>query len=454
MNRIFRTIACMLLTAMVCTANEKNGTPQIVVPNKRQIEWAEMEIGVLIHFDMPTYVPGYNWRQFGTHPAPSTFNPTELDTDQWLKAAKDLGAKYAVLVAKHCSGFSLWPTEAHDYSVKHSPWKNGKGDIVRDFVNSCKKYGIKPGIYASTSANGYCWVDNPGKVQKGSPYTQEQYNRIVEKQLTELWSNYGELFEVWFDGGVLPVSQGGADILALLNKYQPDAIAFQGPMEAKNLIRWVGNEEGTAPDPSWATTDATTQESGTIKVEGLHGNPYGKLWCPGEADFTLRHNSSFQGGWFWTKNQDNRIFTLDELMKKYCNSVGRNTNMLLGIVIDDRGLVPDADVQRLKEFGQRIRKEFSTPLASANGSGRQVELVVNSPQPIRYIRIREDISKGERVLKYRVEALQDGNWTTVHEGRSIGNNRIIPAPLPGIETIRLIITEQKDTVYIKELAVF
>ena len=114
-----------------------------------------------------------------------------------------MGAKYAVLVAKHCSGFSLWPTDAHDYSIKQSPWKNGEGDIVADFIASCKKYNIKPGIYASTTANGYLYVDNPGVVQEGGPVTQEEYNQIVTQQLTELWSNYGELFEIWFDGGVL-----------------------------------------------------------------------------------------------------------------------------------------------------------------------------------------------------------------------------------------------------------
>ncbi|MCQ2149688.1 MAG: alpha-L-fucosidase, partial [Bacteroidales bacterium] len=304
------TIAATVCLVSACTHN-------IVVPNDAQKEWADAEIGVMFHFDMQVFNPDYEFRQWGTHPDASTFNPTELDTDQWLEAASKIGAKYAVLVAKHCCGFSLWPTEAHEYSVKNSPWKNGEGDIVRDFVESCKKYGIKPAIYASTSANGYYWVDNPGVVQPGSPYTQEEYNAMVEKQLTELWSNYGDLFEIWFDGGVLSMDMGGADVLSLVKKLQPGAIAFQGPYGHPNLIRWVGNELGTAPYPCWATADATTNAAGDVEISGLYGNPDGIYWCPGEADCTLRHNNTRQGGWMWAPGEDDRLYSVNELMTKY-----------------------------------------------------------------------------------------------------------------------------------------
>ena len=308
-----------------------------VVPTKSQIEWADAEIGVLIHLDMQVFEPGYDFREnWNYHPSLSLFNPKELDTDQWVKAALAAGAKYAVLVAKHCSGFSLWPTKAHDYSVKNTPWRNGEGDIVHDFINSCKKYGLKPGIYASTTANGYLKADNPGRVISGDLQEQERYNQIVKAQLTELWSNYGKLFEIWFDGGVLPPSKGGFDILSLVRKYQPEAIAFQGPYGFKNNIRWVGNEEGLAPYPCWSTADSTTSSSGIIEIKGLHGNPDGKFWCPGEADFPLRWNSSFQGGWFWKEGEDDKIFLVDQLVEKYYKSVGRNANMLIGVVVDNR----------------------------------------------------------------------------------------------------------------------
>ncbi len=211
-----------------------------VLPTKAQLEWADAEIGVLIHFDMPVFKPEYNWRRdMGNHPDASVFNPTQLNTDQWIQSAVAAGAKYAVLVAKHCSGFSLWPTEAHDYNISNSPYKNGEGDIVKEFIESCKKYGVKPGIYASTTANGYLQVDNPGKVLSGDPDDQKRYNAIVQQQLTELWTNYGPLFEIWFDGGVLPPEKGGFDILSMVRKYQPNTIAFQGPFGYENNIRWV-----------------------------------------------------------------------------------------------------------------------------------------------------------------------------------------------------------------------
>lgn len=142
-------IQCIIFAILTFTSPFLDAQEKIIAcPNELQQEWANAEIGVIIHFDMPVFHPDYNWRQFGTHPSPSTFNPSSLDTDQWIHTAKSLGAKYAVLVAKHCSGFSLWPTTAHEYSIKNSPYKNGKGDIVAEFVASCRKYGIKPGIYA------------------------------------------------------------------------------------------------------------------------------------------------------------------------------------------------------------------------------------------------------------------------------------------------------------------
>ena len=353
---------------MSCSLND---TATVVTPNARQLAWADAEIGVLIHFDMPVYRPDYNFRDWGSHPDASVFNPTELDTDQWLETARKLGAKYAVLVAKHCSGFSLWPTEAHDYSVRNSPWKDGKGDIVADFISSCKKYNIKPGIYASTTANGYLYVDNPGVVQEGGPVSQEEYNKIVTRQLTELWSNYGELFEIWFDGGVLAKEQGGADVLSLVRELQPDAIAFQGPYGHPNLVRWVGNEEGVAPYPCWATADSTTNADGTRVISGLNGDPSAPFWCPGESDFTLRWNKSFQGGWFWKEGQDSMMFSVPELLAKYETSVGRNTNMLLGLVVNDKGLIPEADVRQVEMLGKEIVRQYGTPLQKISGTGSE-----------------------------------------------------------------------------------
>jgi alpha-L-fucosidase len=426
-----------------------------VLPTKAQLDWANAEIGVLIHFDMQVFKPDYEWRRdLGKHPDASVFDPKQLDTDQWIKAAKAAGAKYAVLVAKHCSGFSLWPTKAHEYSVKNSPWKNGEGDLVQDFVASCKKYGLKPGIYASTTANGFLRVDNPGKVLSGDPDEQKRYNKIVETQLTELWTNYGPLFEIWFDGGVLPVEKGGFDILSLVKKYQPNAIAFQGPFGYENNIRWVGNEEGVAPYPCWSRADSTTSASGVIEIKGLNGNPNGLFWCPGESDFPLRLNSTFQGGWFWHKNQDNKIRSLEELMDKYCKSVGRNTNMLLGIVIDDRGLVPDADVARLNEMGLKIEKSFSNLNSKTSGTGNELVLELNSSKQPSYVVIQEDITMGERVLKYRILGLSGKEWQLLSEGSSIGHKRIEKIKEGKFSAIKLIIDESNGNPQIKNLACY
>ncbi len=426
-----------------------------VLPTKSQLAWANSEIGVLIHYDINIFEPSYNFRaDWNYHPSLSLFNPKELDTDQWIRAAKAAGAKYAVLVAKHCSGFSLWPTNAHDYSVKNTPWKNGKGDIVRDFVNSCKKYGLKPGIYASTTANGYLKVDNPGKVVSGDPQEQKRYNSIVETQLTELWSNYGNLLEIWFDGGILPPSKGGFDVLSLLKKHQPNAVAFQGPFSFNNNIRWVGNEAGVAPYPCWATADSTTSASGVIEIKGLHGNPDGKFWCPGEADFPLRWNSSFSGGWFWKEGEDNKMFSINELIEKYYKSIGRNANMLIGVVVDNRGLVPDADVERLSEFGEKIKLREKALVGSIKGKGNTLILKLKDVMDINQIQIEEDVARGEHIRSYEIEVLADGNWKKVCEGTSVGHKRIQLFDKIMVSSVRLTIKKYEDKPIIKKFSAY
>lgn len=436
-------------------ASEEGETSKVVLPTARQVEWADAEIGVLIHFDINVFEPGYNWWQaWDYNPDPKIFNPAELNTDQWIKTAKDAGANYAVLVAKHCTGFSLWPTEAHDYSVESSSWRNGEGDIVADFVASCKKYGIKPGIYASAAANGYFKVANPGLVITGDSIAQEAYNKVVETQLTELWSNYGDLFEIWFDGGVLPKSKGGPDIVPILRERQPDAIVFQGPYGTKNLVRWVGNEEGLAAYPCWATADSTTKADGTVVVEGLHGNPDAPIWCPGEADAPLRKNSSWEGGWFWKEGQDDMINSRSEMIHKYYNSVGRNTNLLIGVVVDTRGLVPDADVKALKAFGDEIKRRFDTSLAETHAEGSEVVLKFDAPAKINHVVIMEEITKGERIRKYKVEGMVNGVWELLTQGESVGHKRIQQFEPVEVSSLRLSIPEAIALPKIKKLAAY
>jgi alpha-L-fucosidase len=297
-------------------------------------------------------------------------------------------------------------------------------------------------------------VDNPGLIQPGSPVTQEEYNRIVEQQLTELWSNYGKLFEIWFDGGVLTKQEGGTDVVSLVKNLQPDAIAFQGPYGHPNLVRWVGNEEGVAPYPCWATADSTTNADGTVMVTGLNGDPFAPYWCPGESDFTLRWNRSFQGGWFWTAGEDSMMFTVDELMTKYITSVGRNTNMLLGVVIDDRGLVPEADAERIEAFGEAIKAQYGKPLMQTAGQGLTLTLTLKSPVTVDRMIIQEDISQGERVLEYTVRGKRGDQWTDLASGTNIGHKHVDRFQPVTVQEVTLSVTKSKAAPQIKNFAIF
>ena len=223
---------------------------KLVLPTPEQVEWADCELGVIIHLDLPVFSgENYDFRKHFGDPLPaSIFAPDALDTDQWARAAAGMGAKYAVLVAKHCTGFCLWPTKAHGYSVASSPWKDGQGDVVREFVDACRKYDVLPGLYYSVSCNQYMNVDNPGLMRDRDPEKQRAYNEMALEQLTELWTNYGELFEIWFDGGCLPPEEGGPDVAALLSHLQPNAVVFQGPRGLPSRLRWVGNERGVADE--------------------------------------------------------------------------------------------------------------------------------------------------------------------------------------------------------------
>lgn len=453
-RNLFSAVCCLLF--VVGGPLSVQAQPEhIVCPTKAQRQWAEAEVGVLLHLDMPVFHPEYNHRKWGSHPDPSTFNPTELNTDQWIETAVKLGAKYAVLTAKHGSGFTLWPTKTHPYNISHSPYKGGQGDIVAEFVASCHKYGIKPGIYANMSTNGYLWVDNPGLVQPGSPITQEQYAQIVHDQLTELWTNYGPLFEVWFDGGILSPAQGGADALGLLRKLQPRAIAFQGPADYENLIRWVGNESGAAPDPCWATAECTTNSDGVEVIEGLHGDPHAPHWCPGESDFTLRLQRAFSYGWIWREGEDEMLYSVDQLMHRYETSVGRNTNMLVGLVIDRRGLIPDADVRRATEYGEAIRQRYGSPSAKTRGRGERVRLKLKKPLTLDRLILQEDIARGERVLAWHVEAQRpDGSQVTLCSGTNIGHKRIAKFAPQKVSSLTLVVDSYKARPHIRTFSVF
>ena len=402
------------MTALFCPMLALAQSPAVKLarPTPEQAAWQDLELGVFIHYDMPVFKPGWNHRQYETRPDASIFNPKKLDTDQWMQAAKGMGAKYAVFVAKHGSGFMCWQSDLYPYGMKQSPCKNGQGDIVRDFVNSCRKYDIQPGLYCHMGCNGYLEVDNPGLVNRGKggdAAKQARYAKICEGMLNELWGNYGPLTEIWFDGGVLDPAKGGPDMLSILRKLQPKAIVLQGPAAS---IRWIGNEDGVAPYPCWATVPDVRDYSGP-------GTPDGTKWLPGECDVPVRN-----GIWMWEPNTEGRLFTVDQLMDKYYRSVGRNCNLLLNANPDQDGLIPEPDVKRYKEFGDEIRRRFGKSIAETNGRGELVELDFAKPTGIDHVITMENILEGERVREYVIEGLVGGQWKELCRGTSIGRKKI------------------------------
>jgi alpha-L-fucosidase len=412
-------------------------------PTAQQAQWQDMELGMFFHFDIPVYKPGWNWRSWRDMPTPDMYNPKKLDTDQWMEAAQAMGAKYAVFVAKHCSGFLQWQSDLYPYGVKQSSWRNGKGDVVLDFVESCRKYKIKPGIYASVTANGFLEVDNPGLINRGkggTPAQQAEYVRTCERMLTELWSRYGDLFEIWFDGGALPVEKGGPDLVPIFQKHQPQAIVFQGPAAS---IRWIGNERGVAAYPCWATVPHLKDYHGP-------GDPNGTFWLPGECDVPVRNHD-----WFWKPDSAHKLYSLEQLMDMYYRSVGRNCNLLLNANPNPDGLIPDADFQRYSEFGNEIRKRFDRPLAVTKGKGTTVELKLKIPASINHVSIMEDIRSGERIRSYRVEGLVGSNrWQTLCQGTSVGHKRIQQFESVDVAKVRINVLSSVAEPLISQLAVY
>ncbi len=425
------------------------------LPTQNQIRWADAEIGVIIHLDINIFAPGtFDYARRETLPPLRVFHPSKLNTDQWIASARNAGAAYAVLVAKHGTGFCLWPTRSYDYSVAHTPWRNGSGDIVRDFIASCRKFGLRPGIYYNTNLNTYLGA---GPVGVSGRVSRESYNRTVLDQLTELWTGYGSLSEIWFDGGVIADSCGGIadEVRALIAKHQPGAVLFQGPPRCGNLIRWVGNEDGRAPYPHWSRADVTAAANGTFAIADTHGNPDGIAWCPAEADFPGRKQSAWNGGWLWRANEDSLVFPPSELYDRYYSSVGRNANMLIGMVIDTSGAVPAADSAALAGLGERIRAAFAHPLARTAASGPAAGLTLGAvPVGVNTVVLREAIARGERIRAFEVQALIGGGWVRVCSGTSVGHRFIGRFGEVKTTALRLRVTESQGDPALEEFSAY
>jgi alpha-L-fucosidase len=395
-----------------------------VKPTAQQVAWANAEVGVIIHLDINIYAPeSFDYAKKETLPGTDVFNPGKLNTDQWIRTAKAAGARYALLTVKHGTGFCLWPSKVNPYNVGHTKWRNGRGDILKDFLASCKKYGLKPGLYYNTNSNTYY---EAGRRPFKNDSARITYNRAVLQQLTELWTEYGKLFEIWFDGGITSSSKGGIEneVTQLIDKYQKQAILFQGPDTNPNIIRWIGNEDGIAAYPQWARANTSTASDGLTKIEDLHGDPDGKYWCPGESDFPIRRNNAWNGGWLWRAGQDNYLFTVKELEDKYLKSVGRNTNMLVGMVVDTSGLIPRQDSLVFDSLGKDIKNWFTKPVIEAKEKHGYTIVMLPSHKKVHMVVLRENIAEGEHIRKYVVEAKIRNKWSRIAGGESIGHKRI------------------------------
>jgi alpha-L-fucosidase len=444
-------------------ATAQKANPILPTPNPAQLAWQEAEMGAVFHYDLHVF-DGKKYEQNGeagnrTNPVfdYQIFNPEELDTDQWIKAAKDAGFKFAILTATHETGFALYPSDVNPYSVKALKWKDGKGDILRDFVNSCHKYGIKPGIYLGIRWNSFFGVhdfkvNGEGEFQKNR---QAYYNQMVEGMVTEICTRYGELFEIWFDGGASHPDLGAPDVLPIVKKYQPNCLFYHNNQLAE--ARWGGSESGTVPYPSWATFPTPYSHSGDTQpghIELLkHGDPDGKYWMPAMSDAPLRgHNGRHE--WFWEPGDEEHIFPLENLMDMYYKSVGHNSTLIMGLTPDPSGLIPEADVRRLKAWGDEIKRRFGKPIATTSGEKEVYELVLPQPTKVNHVILQEDIVKGERVRKYKIEVFINDQWASAGQGEVIGHKRIQVLETVETSRIRLTILESKAKPVLKDFSIY
>jgi alpha-L-fucosidase len=448
------------------------------IPSERQLAWHELEYYMFVHFTVNTFTDK-EWG-YGDEPE-SVFHPTELDCRQWAKTASDAGMKGIIITAKHHDGFCLWPSEFTGHSVKNSPWQNGEGDVLNELREACNEYGLKMGVYLSP------WDRN------SAVYGTPEYLEYYRNQLKELLTNYGDIFEVWFDGanGGDGFYGGARETRKIDNKtyydwpgthkivrdLQPDAVMFS---DAGPDIRWVGNESGMGSPTNWCLLDKDEMYPGGnfSRILGA-GHENGSHWVPAEVDVSIRP------GWFWHEKQDSLVRSPENLMELYYSSVGRNSNLLLNVPPDKRGLLNEKDVASLLAFRELREKEFANELAegkkaSASGSRSKgyaasnvndgdngtfwtttddqttgnVEIELGSETEVNRIVLQEYIKLGQRVQEFRVEAFSEGEWKPILEGTTIGHKVIRKFPTINASKIRVSITKSKACPVISNIELY
>jgi alpha-L-fucosidase len=415
-----------------------------VMPSPQQVNWQDLEIGVIFHFGTNTFLD----REWGDGTAePSVFNPKDVDAVQWIRAVKAGGATYVVLVAKHHDGFCLWPSELTNYSVKSSPWRDGKGDLVREVADAARKNGLKFGVYLSPWDRHDPRYNNPAA-----------YDKYYLGQVDELSSRYGELVEWWMDGaGSAGHTYDFDGIVQQLRMWQPNTMVFADVALYKYAdLRWVGNEHGHVTYENWNVVDRT----GYLR------------WRPVEADTPLRKLH-----WFWHPNDEASLKSVAELVDDYDQTVGHGAQMMIGIAPDRNGHVPDADVARLKEFGDAIRQRYAHNLVTEKGGSsaaiaaldgdaetfwlapagsHHAEIEVNFKEPVRFdsALTMEWLNAGQRVQKYAIEVWDGETWKRVVEGQAIGHKKIDHFSGVSAQRVRLNLLATTDAAGIREFQLY
>jgi alpha-L-fucosidase len=470
----------LLIISFVFLACGRKDAPEPFgpVPSERQLAWHRMEYYMFVHFTVNTFTDkewGYGDEK------ESVFNPAALDCRQWAKVASDAGMKGIIITAKHHDGFCLWPSEFTEHSVKNSPWKNGKGDVLMELKQACDEYGLKLGVYLSP------WDRN------SSVYGTPEYLTYYRNQLKELLTNYGPVFEVWFDGanGGDGYYGGARETRRIDNKtyydwpnthqivreLQPGAVMFS---DAGPDVRWVGNESGRGSLTNWCLLNRDSMYPGGdfAKILGA-GHEDGKYWVPAEVDVSIRP------GWFYHKEQDSLVRSPENLMELYYSSVGRNSNLLLNVPPDRRGLLNEADVKSLMAFRELREREFNNDLAkgkavnatSTRGNGYRAsnvndgdpetywstndhqtaaDLIINLGQEteVNRIIIQEYIRLGQRVEEFKVAGFADGKWIPVTDGTTIGYKIIRKFPVVKVSKMKITIGKSKACPLISNIELY
>jgi len=461
-------------------------SPYGTLPSARQLRWHELEVYSFLHFTVNTFTD----REWGNgDEAPTLFNPTEFDADAIVTALKAGGMKGVILTCKHHDGFCLWPTRTTGHCVRNSPWRGGKGDVVREIANAAQRHGLKFGVYVSP------WDRNHAQ------YGQPGYVETYREQLRELLTGYGPIFEVWHDGANGGTGYyGGANekrtidkatyygwptTWELVRKLQPDAVVFS---DAGPDIRWVGNEKGFANETCWATydpqgADGKAASPGNVQAkQSGTGTRHGSRWLPAECDVSIRP------GWFWHAKEDDRVKTPAQLMDLYYQSVGRNASFLLNVPPDRRGLLGANDVASLQGFGNRLRSTFRKNLAEAakviasnvrghskayraenlldsnratywatDDAAKSAEVILELRQPVQFnlVRLREEIQLGERIDAFVLDVWKGDAWQEIAKGTSIGSCRLVRQPqMVSTSRVRLRITEASACPALSEFGLY